>query len=65
MAKKLLPFPKSTATKTAQQVMADYNTKKAAGQYVFEGGKWYEITATSKTQPLSSAPGYVGPKSTG
>jgi len=38
-----LPFPKSTATQTAQQVMTEYRKKQAAGQYTFEGGKWYSI----------------------
>lgn len=38
-----IPHPRSTETQTAQEVMAEYQEKKATGEYVFEDGKWYEV----------------------
>ena len=59
MAKTLLPYPKSTTTKTAQQVMAEYEKKRTAGQYVFEGGKWYETTTAFDPAAYATEKGYT------
>lgn len=46
---KLLPFPISS------DQMEEYQKKKAAGQYSFTGGKWYETAAASGT-PAETVP---------
>lgn len=43
MGRTELPFPEAREGKTAQQVMEEYQAKKASGEYVFEDGKWYQV----------------------
>jgi len=56
MANTLLPFPKSGNGKTAQQVMTEYQKKKASGEYAFTGGKWYSVGQTTQPSVVSQTP---------
>ena len=49
---KELPFPKATATQTAQQVMEEYQEK-----HTFTGGKWYEGKGVAPVAPTGEIAG--------